>query len=121
MSMTLLPRPGPKTKVRVRGLTRLLETKLNGLLLLPDGTQTTPAEFVAEKIAELLTDGQCQMVGGRVFKASLYDWLEIVKFVYGQIDGPVESELAGMDEEEALEQARSRVQIYIPDNGRQVG
>lgn len=45
--------------------------------------------LVAENCWQLLTEGQCALLNGATFKISGKDYLELIRFVFGHVDGPV--------------------------------
>lgn len=76
-----------------RALTNLLESAGNKTVLLPDGRRIAGKRFVAAAVWEVLTTGQTKLADGRTYQAELADWLTLVKFLYGQVDGPPRLEL----------------------------
>jgi hypothetical protein len=70
-----------------RALTELLKNVGNKTIEI-DGQRITRKKYVASLVWELLATGKATLADGRIFQAELADWLSLVKFLYGQVDGP---------------------------------
>jgi hypothetical protein len=58
-----------------------------------DGKHVSGKRFMGKALFEIITTGETRLANGREIVAGPQAWLEIVKFVYSQIDGPPPKEL----------------------------
>ena len=84
-----------------RALTAILD-KAGGTTLEVDGKRVAGRRLVARYLWEAATVGTVTMVDGKVLKLSPRDWLELVKWLYAQIDGPPKHEVDVTSAGEAL-------------------
>jgi hypothetical protein len=70
-----------------RALTEILE-RTGSSTIEVDGKRVSGKRLVARLLWEVAKTGQCVMPDGRVLKAGPQGWLDVVKFLYAQIDGP---------------------------------
>ena len=75
-----------------RALTAILE-KAGGRTLEVDGKRVAGRRLVARYLWEAATTGTVTMVDGKALKLSPRDWLDVVKWLYSQIDGPPKQEM----------------------------
>ena len=70
-----------------RALTAILE-RAGSRTVEIDGKRVSGKRFMAQALFEIVTTGETRLASGREIVAGPQAWLEIVKFVYAQIDGP---------------------------------
>jgi hypothetical protein len=70
-----------------RALTEILE-RAGSSTIEVDGKRVSGKRLVARLLWEVAKTGQCVMPDGRVLKAGPQGWLDVVKFIYSQVDGP---------------------------------
>ena len=87
---------------KVRPLTEILNTA-GGTTLEVDGKRIAGRRLIARYLWQAATLGQVTMVDGKVLRLSPRDWLDVVKWLYAQIDGPPKHELDVTSGGEALE------------------
>lgn len=68
-----------------------------------DGKRIAGRRLIARYLWQAATTGQVTMADGKVLRLSPRDWLEVVKWLYAQIDGPPKHELDLTSGGEALE------------------
>jgi hypothetical protein len=67
------------------------------MIELPDGKKTAARQVLARCVWELATRGKTQLPNGLAIGLDEdKDWLDVVKFIYSQIDGPPKQEI-GLD------------------------
>jgi hypothetical protein len=76
-----------------RALTAILERAGSASLEI-DGKRIAGKRWVAEKAWEVMKFGRVTLPDGRVLQVgSVGEWLDVVKWAYAQIDGPVQPEI----------------------------
>lgn len=83
--------PGGRPK-KDRALSVILE-RAGAHTVEVDGKNVSGKQLVARMVWEGVTTGAVTFPDGRVDKLKLYHWLELVKWVYAQIDGPPRQEM----------------------------
>lgn len=83
--------PGGRPK-KDRALSVILE-RAGGRTVEIDGKSVSGKQLVARMVWEGVMTGAVTFPDGRVDKLKLYHWLELVKWVYAQIDGPPRQEM----------------------------
>jgi len=65
-----------------------------------DGKRISGKRLVARLLWQIATTGQATLVGGTVINAGPQGWLDVVKFLYAQIDGapPHDVNLGGQED-----------------------
>ena len=58
-----------------------------------DGKRMSGKRLTASLMWQVATLGRCTFPDGRVMDASPRDWIDIVKWLYAQIDGPPKAEM----------------------------
>ena len=76
-----------------RALTAILE-KAGNKALDVDGTRVAGKRLLAAMVWQLATTGKATFPDGTELQVSPRDWLEVVKWLYTQIDGPPKAEQA---------------------------
>lgn len=72
-----------------RALTNLLEAQLDQ----PDSSTGEPAKvLVARLLLQGITTGKVEFPDGRVMTVRSDDWLDFVKLVFNQVDGPARAD-----------------------------
>ncbi len=75
-----------------RALTRILE--LHGDKFIEyQGSKITAKHLLANLLWQLALKGEVELPGGETIKGNLDDWLDAVKLIYSQVDGPPKQEL----------------------------
>jgi len=77
--------PGGRRK---RLLTAVLDQVGKVPLVDADGKQIDGRLFVAQRLWELVEHGRTTLLDGQEVVVDMANWLDIVKFIYGQVDGP---------------------------------
>lgn len=72
---------------RGRALTEILRNAGEEPVLF-QGKEIPGKEVVAALIWQVVTTGKAELPGGRTLVVGAKSWLEVVKFLYGQLDGP---------------------------------
>lgn len=72
---------------KARSLSSILETAGSASIEV-GGKRIASKRLVARLLWEIATTGRCTMPDGRTMTAGPGGWLDVVKFVYGQVDGP---------------------------------
>ena len=70
-----------------RALTDILE-RAGSATIDVDGTRVSGKRLVARMLWEVATTGHCVLPSGKILNAGPDGWLDVVKFLYSQIDGP---------------------------------
>lgn len=73
--------------VKNRALTGILE-RAGSKTVEVNGKRVSGKRFMAQALFEVATTGQTVLANGREIVAGPQAWLEIVKFIYSQVDGP---------------------------------
>lgn len=77
---------------RQRALTEILR-RAGSQTLEIDGKRVSGKRLIARMLWELATRGESKFPDGRELKVGGQGWLDIVKFLYAQIDGPPRAEV----------------------------
>jgi hypothetical protein len=75
-----------------RALTAVLETAGSQTVDV-NGKRVSGNRIVARLLWEIAATGKATMPDGAVMLVSPRDWLDVVKFIYTQVDGPVKQEV----------------------------
>jgi hypothetical protein len=72
---------------KARALTEILE-RAGSRTVEYNGKRMAGKRLVAAMLWEMATTGQCELPSGRTLVAGMEEWLDVVKYLYAQIDGP---------------------------------
>lgn len=78
------PRGRPK---KHRALTEILERAGSKTIEL-NGARLSGKRLVGALLWDLATTGECVLPGGRDIRLNADEWLDVIKYLYAQIDGP---------------------------------
>ena len=70
---------------KIRSLTALLEKELEQQ---GEGGDKTRQEIMAAMTAKLISEGRAEFPDGREVEVNSREWIDLMKWVYAQIDGP---------------------------------
>lgn len=77
--------------MKPRALTAILETALDASVEV-EGKRVTGKQVMAALAVQVATTGRAVFPDGQVLEVSPKDWLDTVKWVYAQVDGPPKNE-----------------------------
>jgi hypothetical protein len=77
---------------KARALTEILK-RAGSQTLAVDGHKVAKRRIVAGMLWDIATTGRTKYADGKELVAGAAGWLDVVKFLYAQIDGPPRSEL----------------------------
>ncbi len=72
---------------RGRALTELLQLAGEELVVY-EGERLPGKQVMASLLWQLATTGSAKLASGRKLTVGSATWLEVIKFIYGQVDGP---------------------------------
>ena len=89
------PSVNPKGRPKKgRTWTSLLDKAGRRMLDLPDGSRLSAKRLIARYLIDLALAGETTLATGVGIKvADTEDWFNVIKFIYGQIDGPPKAEV----------------------------
>lgn len=78
-----------------RALTEILASAGKSTRIVRDGKEVSAQQIVAQNLWTVLATGRVQLDNGNVLAvADATEWLNIAKFMFGQIDGPPPAAMA---------------------------